>query len=47
MRAEDAGARTWLYAALAGWDLVRLGRLSVVPTDAAVWKRVIALGDAK
>lgn len=28
---------------LKGWDLVRLGRLSVVPTDAATWRRVLAL----
>jgi predicted RNA-binding protein with PUA-like domain len=29
------------------WDLVRLGRLSVVPTDAATWKRVLALASGK
>ena len=34
-------------ASLAGWDLVRLGRLSVVPTDAATWKRVLALSSGK
>lgn len=32
---------------LKGWDLVRLGRLSVVPTDAATWKRVLALAAGK
>ena len=32
---------------LAAWDLVRLGRLSVVPTDAATWKRVLALAAGK
>jgi predicted RNA-binding protein with PUA-like domain len=34
-------------ATLKTWDLVRLGRLSVVPTDAATWKRVLALADGK
>ena len=34
-------------AALKGWDLVRLGRLSVVPTDAAIWRHVLALAAAK
>ena len=23
-----------------GWDLLRIGRLSVVPTSAAMWKRI-------
>ena len=34
-------------SALKGWDLVRLARLSVVPTDAATWKHVLALSAAK
>jgi predicted RNA-binding protein with PUA-like domain len=33
--------------ALAGWDLVRLPRLSVVPVTAAQWRRVVALSKAK
>lgn len=27
----------------AGWDLLRIGRLSVVPTPEAMWERVMAL----
>lgn len=30
---------------LAGWDLLRLGRLSVVPTSDEVWNRVISLSE--
>jgi predicted RNA-binding protein with PUA-like domain len=30
---------------LAGWDLVRISRLSVVPVTQAQWNRVIALSD--
>ena len=31
----------------AGWDLLRIGRLSIVPTPAPMWKRVIELADGK
>ena len=34
-------------ATLKDWDLVRLGRLSVVPTDAATWRHVLALSNGK
>jgi predicted RNA-binding protein with PUA-like domain len=30
---------------LAGWDLVRLGRLSVMPVSAEQWRRVLQLRD--
>jgi predicted RNA-binding protein with PUA-like domain len=30
--------------AFAGWDLLRIGRLSVVPTSEKMWNRVIDLG---
>ncbi len=30
-------------ATFAGWDLLRIGRLSVVPTPEAMWERVMAL----
>ncbi len=33
-------------ASLAGWDLVRLGRLSVLPVTAEQWRRVLELRDA-
>ena len=33
--------------AFAGWDLVRIGRLSVVPVPDAMWKRVEALSNKK
>jgi predicted RNA-binding protein with PUA-like domain len=29
--------------AFKGWDLLRIGRLSVVPVPAAMWKRVESL----
>src|SRR5690349_4362843 len=29
--------------AFAGWDLLRIGRLSIVPTPPAIWKRVMQL----
>jgi predicted RNA-binding protein with PUA-like domain len=29
----------------AGWDLLRIGRLSVVPVPPAMWKRVLTLAD--
>ncbi|MBI3892203.1 MAG: EVE domain-containing protein [Candidatus Wallbacteria bacterium] len=32
---------------LAGWDLIRLGRLSVVPVSAQQWKLVLKLGGAR
>ena len=32
--------------AFEGWDLLRLGRLSVVPVPAAVWKRIEHLAEA-
>jgi predicted RNA-binding protein with PUA-like domain len=31
--------------AFAGWDLIRLGRLSVVPTSEAIWRRVEELSE--
>jgi predicted RNA-binding protein with PUA-like domain len=31
----------------AGWDLLRIGRLSVVPVPAAMWKRIQALAAGK
>ena len=31
----------------AGWDLLRIGRLSVVPTPEPMWRRVIQLADGK
>ena len=34
-------------AAFAGWDLLRIGRLSVVPTSEAMWKRVLELAEWK
>ena len=33
-------------AAFAGWDLVRLSRLSVVPTSKEMWNRVLKLSSA-
>lgn len=33
--------------AFAGWDLLRIGRLSVVPTPAGMWKRVMELAKMK
>ncbi len=33
-------------AELAGWDLFRLGRLSVVPVSAEQWKVVLGMGKA-
>lgn len=33
--------------AFAGWDLLRIGRLSVVPTPPAMWKRIEALAKQK
>lgn len=32
---------------LAGWDLFRLGRLSVVPVTDAQWRKVLAMGQAR
>ncbi len=31
-------------SAFAGWDLVRLPRLSVMPVPPALWRRILALG---
>ena len=31
----------------AGWDLVRIGRLSIVPTPERMWKRVMQLAGEK
>lgn len=33
--------------ACAGWDLLRISRLSVVPTSREIWNRVLALADRK
>lgn len=33
--------------AFAGWDLLRIGRLSVVPVPEAMWKRIEQLAGAK
>ena len=33
--------------AFGGWDLLRIGRLSVVPVPAAMWKRIESLAKAK
>jgi predicted RNA-binding protein with PUA-like domain len=33
--------------AFAGWDLLRIGRLSVVPVPDAMWKRIEQLADAR
>ena len=33
--------------AFAGWDLLRIGRLSIVPTPAAMWARVMKLAGEK
>ena len=30
--------------AFAGWDLVRLPRLSVMPVPPALWRRILAMG---
>jgi predicted RNA-binding protein with PUA-like domain len=32
--------------AFAGWDLIRIGRLSVVPVPEPMWERVMELGGA-
>jgi predicted RNA-binding protein with PUA-like domain len=34
-------------AAFAGWDLLRIGRLSIVPTPPAMWRRVMQLAGEK
>ena len=31
----------------AGWDLLRIGRLSIVPVPAAMWKRIVDLAAGK
>lgn len=31
--------------AFVGWDLIRIGRLSVVPTPEGMWKRIIELSE--
>ncbi len=31
----------------AGWDLLRIGRLSVVPVPPKMWQRILALAEAK
>ena len=33
--------------AFAGWDLLRISRLSIVPVPESMWKRVAALADGK
>ena len=33
--------------AFAGWDLLRIGRLSIVPTSVAMWERVMKLAGEK
>lgn len=33
--------------AFAGWDLLRISRLSVVPVPEAMWKRLLELADGK
>jgi len=33
--------------ALAGWDLLRIGRLSIVPTPPAMWQKVMRLAGEK
>lgn len=33
--------------AFAGWDLLRIGRLSIVPVSDAIWKRIEDLGNAQ
>jgi len=33
--------------AFSGWDLLRIGRLSIVPTPSAMWKRVMQLAGEK
>jgi predicted RNA-binding protein with PUA-like domain len=33
--------------AFAGWDLLRIGRLSVVPVPDAMWKRIEELAESK
>jgi predicted RNA-binding protein with PUA-like domain len=33
--------------AFAGWDLLRIGRLSVVPVPEAMWKRILELSEQK
>ena len=33
--------------AFAGWDLLRISRLSVVPTPEPMWRRVMQLADGK
>jgi predicted RNA-binding protein with PUA-like domain len=33
--------------AFAGWDLLRIGRLSVVPTPAKIWNRLLELAAGK
>ncbi len=33
--------------AFAGWDLLRIGRLSIVPTPGPMWKRVMQLAGEK
>jgi hypothetical protein len=33
--------------AFAGWDLLRIGRLSIVPTPEPMWRRVMQLAGEK
>ena len=33
--------------AFAGWDLLRISRLSIVPVPESMWKRIAALADGK
>jgi predicted RNA-binding protein with PUA-like domain len=52
LRAGERLARPVTLAAIkadpafAGWDLVRLPRLSVMPVPPALWRRILALGGA-
>lgn len=33
--------------AFAGWDLLRIGRLSVMPVPDAIWERIVKLSEGK
>jgi predicted RNA-binding protein with PUA-like domain len=33
--------------AFKGWDFLRIGRLSVVPTPAEIWDRIVKMAEEK
>jgi predicted RNA-binding protein with PUA-like domain len=40
-------ARIKAEPAFAGWELLRMGRLSVVPVPPALWKRLLKMGGSR